>query len=529
MPAHPEQEQRRAIDDGTAALLCRSSSSRRPPVSPLPPPLPPPPKSNLATAGTPAAPPSTSTSAPNSLSSSSLPHPSSASWRTRPFTGEFRDPRVERAFWSGLVDSGRLSQLDAVASAVLSFCLLTAVAAFGRQGMDRRPCAVAAALMLLLTAAARGRWRLYEKRRTLVASLARVVIVFATCSSAFSSLPLFAHAWGAAFLQSGGSRSSGAAHAAAVAVASGRASASGFSPSSSSSQQGVESGSGIIGIGSTGVGGSPNSPSSAFPSSSSSSGHTFGAGVPGHWLAAAANSPPWARRWSAFFTRTPRVQALLLPALLVAPPRAHASVSLLCALAAVAVLGSTVAGREAYFGREKHVEVARFLSSLTRWLVRLPASSAAAALAGVSRPAATPRGIAEERATAAVMIAMQVCLGLLLPTHVMFAWQAQARRAFRDAELARRKREEEDEREGEEGGEEEEEGAEVERVALRRRCSGSPLTSSSASAALLTRSARVDSALLALGLQLSAVVCFWFVLEELDALAGERKLWFSLP
>ena len=28
-------------------------------------------------------------------------------------------------------------------------------------------------------------------------------------------------------------------------------------------------------------------------------------------------------------------------------------------------------------------------------------------------------------------------------------------------------------------------------------------------------------------LQVSMVACFWFVLEELDALAGDRRLWFS--
>lgn len=219
----------------------------------------------------------------------------------------------------------------------------------------------------------------------------------------------------------------------------------------------------------------------------------------------------------------PRVHALLLPALLVAPPRAHALVSLLCAAAALAVLGSTVAGREAYFGREKHLEVARALSALTRALLRLPASSAAAAatLAGATRPPRRPRAISEDRATGAVMITLQLCVGLLLPTHVMFAWQAQARRAFR----------EEVEKKGAGGGRE---GGGAKRrrggsLSDSRPRPSSSSSSSSSTAALLRRSAGVDSVLLALGLQLSAVVCFWFLLEELDALAGERQLWFSLP
>ena len=418
---------------------------------------------------------------------------------------------------------------------MLCFCLVTAMASFGRRkGADQRPCAIAAAAMLVLTAAARGRWRLYEERRTLAMSLARLVIFFGTCSTAFLYLPLVAHAWGAAFLQSRAGRSSGAAHAAAVAFASGRASSSSSQGGSVGSGDGVGGGviDGVIG-GGGGGGASAFSPDSR-PFSS------FGAGVPGYWLAAASNSTPWERHWLAFFTRTPRVHALLLPSLLVAPPRAHALVSLLCALGALAVLGSTVAGREAYFGRERHVEVARFMSSLARWVVRLPASSAAATLAGVSRPLRQPREISEDRATGAVMITLQLCLGLVLPTHVMFAWQAQARRAFRDSEVARRKREEEGRGGGAGGGggEEEEEVEKVGGAAKRRRGSGLSTTrprpssssaAASASAALLQRSARVDSVLLALGMQLSAVVCFWVVLEELDALAGERKLWFSLP
>ena len=389
--------------------------------------------------------------------------------------------------------------------------MLTAVAVFVRQGMPLLPSAAAAAAMLLLTAAASRRWRLYEKHRTLVVSLARLAALLATCANAFLSLPLSAQAWGAAFLRGGGSGSSGAAHAAAVALASGRARA---------------------GDARGGGGG----PSSALASNAYAH---FGAGVPAHWIAAAANSPPWARHWSAFFTRTPRVQALLLPSLLVVPPRAHALVSVLCALAATAVLGSTVAGREALFGREKHVEVARVLSALTRWLVRLPSSTAAAALRGAGRPRPAC-AVADDRATAAVMLAMQVCLGLLLPTHVIFSWQAQARRTFRDSELARRKKREEEEEEEGEGGEGEEVGVASRRrrrrQSLSRRPPSSPRPSAAAAAAAaaaasapLARSARIDSVLLALGLQVSAVVCFWFVLEELDALAGERTLWFSLP
>ena len=390
--------------DDTAAPRRR----RRPPPSPPPDPA--------------AAPLSTSNAPPP------LPSPTSASsannWRTRPFTGEFRDPRVERAFWTHLRDSGRLSQLDALASSILCFCMLTAVAVFCRQGMPAWPSAVAGSAMLLLTAASRGRWRVYERHRTLVVALARVLGLFATCSNAFLNSPLFEQAWGAAFLQSGGSRSSGAAHAAAVALA------------SSGRAQGDAGG-----FGGGGGSGGGSSPSAAALASNFYS--HFGAGVPGHWVTVAANSTPWGRHWSAFFTRTPRVHALLLPSLFVMPPRAHGAVSLLCASASLAVLGSTVAGREAVFGREKHVEVARFLSSLTRWLVRLPSSNAAAAVmrgggsgdTGGNRPPPPrlllQREIAEDRATAAVMIVMQVFLGLLLPTHVMFAWQAKARRAFR--------------------------------------------------------------------------------------------------
>lgn len=458
------------------------------------------------------------------------PPPPATAWRTLPFTGEFRDPSLERAFWRHPRDSGRLSQLDALAAAVLCFCLLTAVAVFGRHGMSPWPCSTAAAMMLALAAAVRRRWRPYERHRTMVVSLARVVVVFAVCSSAFLSLPLFAQAWGAKFLQSGGSRSSGAAHTAALALV---------------KQLQMTNAEGCGGSGGGGASSSPPSSASAiFLSNLYAS--SFGTGFPGHWVTAVANSPPWARRWSAFFLRTPRVQALLLPSLLVMPPRAHAFVSLLCAQAALAVLGSTVAGREAYFGREKHVQVANFLSSLTCWLVRLPSSSLIAAAAtrsagtsGSSRNPPCPlqrREIAEDRATGAVMIFMQVWLGLLLPSHVMLAWQKQARRAFRDSAVAaarmvrRRRREEGQEEEEEEEEERDEVGAGKRR---RRRPSPPPLhppsSSSSSSSAALTRSARVDSALLALGLQVSAVVCFWFVLQELDALAGERRLWFLLP
>jgi len=490
-------------------------------------------------------PPTTSTSDSTTTTTPST----SSNWRTAPFTGEFRDPELERAFWRHLQRSGRLAQLDSLASAVLSFCLSTAVAIFGRQGMNPWPMAVAAAAMLLMHVAARGRWPVYERNRTLVASLARVAVVFATCSSAFLSLPLFSQAWGAAFLQGGGSRSSGAAHAAAVALA---------------KRQAERGGGGGIGVGG---GGNVPPPSALLPLSSQLSSSfsssafastfytSFGAGIPGHWVTAAANCPPWARHWFAFFTRTPRVQAMLLSSFLVMPLRAHALVSALCALTAVAVLGSTVAGREAYFGREKHVEVARFLSSLTRWLVRLPSFHAAAALSGGSgsrsgsgsggsgngsSPRLHHRGIAEDRATAAVMIVLQIFLGLLLPTHVMFAWQAKARRTFRDSEVAKRKRREEEEGEEEEERRRRGKGGGVEvgvgGVALRRPShhrrpsspSPSPTDPSSASARLM-RSAGVDSALLAVGLQLSAVVCFWFVLEELDAWAGEKRLWFSLP